>query len=94
MFAFVAICFAAIGFKASSSLFWPIPQAYLDARISAAVIALINSVGNLGGFVAPASFGFLEERTGSILGGLYGLTAVALVAAVAVLFARTSRRTS
>ncbi|WP_242675369.1 MFS transporter [Phytopseudomonas dryadis] len=48
IFAFVAICFAAIGFKAASSLFWPIPQAYLDARIAAAVIALINSVGSLG----------------------------------------------
>jgi MFS family permease len=90
--AYVAICFAAIGFKASSSLFWPIPQAYLDARISAAVIALINSIGNLGGFVAPATFGLLEERTGSIEGGLYGLAAIALVAAVAVFFTRTQRR--
>jgi len=92
VFAFVAICFAAIGFKASSSLFWPIPQAYLDARISAGVIALINSIGNLGGFVAPATFGLLEERTDSIQGGLRGLAAVALVAAFAVLFARTQRR--
>jgi MFS family permease len=89
--AYVGICFAAIGFKASSSLFWPIPQSYLDARISAAVIALINSIGNLGGFVAPATFGVLEERTGSIEGGLYGLTSVSLVAAIAVFFARTRR---
>ena len=89
--AYVGICFAAIGFKASSSLFWPIPQSYLDARISAAVIALINSIGNLGGFVAPAAFGVLEERTGSIEGGLYGLTSVSLVAAIAVFFARTRR---
>ncbi len=42
VFAFVAICFAAIGFKAASALFWPIPQGYLDARVAAAVIALIN----------------------------------------------------
>lgn len=91
VFAFAAICFAAVGFKASSSLFWPIPQAYLDARISAAVLALINSVGNLGGFVAPASFGFLEERTGSIQGGLYGLASLALLAAAVVPFARMRR---
>lgn len=75
VFAFVAICFAAIGFKAASALFWPIPQGYLDARIAAAVIALINSVGNLGGFVAPTTFGLLEQTTGSIEGGLYGLAA-------------------
>ena len=72
-FAFVAICFAAIGFKAASALFWPIPQSYLDARIAAAVIALINSIGNLGGFVAPTAFGILEETTGSIEGDVMAL---------------------
>ena len=85
---FVAICFAAIGFKAASSLFWPIPQAYLDARIAAAVLALVNSLGNLGGFVAPSAFGYLEKATGSISGGLYGLAAVSLVAAALVFLAR------
>ncbi|WP_017906603.1 MFS transporter [Pseudomonas asplenii] len=89
VFAFVAVCFAAIGFKSASSLFWPIPQAYLDARIAAAVIALINSTGNLGGFVAPATFGLLEQHTGSIQGGLYGLAATSVIAAVLVFFART-----
>ncbi|WP_460069217.1 MFS transporter [Pseudomonas sp. H2_E05] len=92
VFAFVAICFAAIGFKAASALFWPIPQGYLDARIAAAVIALINSVGNLGGFVAPTTFGLLEQTTGSIEGGLYGLAATSLVAAVMVFFARATPR--
>ena len=90
IFAFIAICFAAIGFKAASALFWPIPQSYLDARIAAAVIALINSIGNLGGFVAPTAFGFLEETTGSIEGGLYGLAATSLIAAVVIFFARTT----
>nr|WP_232374329.1 MFS transporter [Pseudomonas chlororaphis] len=89
VFAFVAVCFAAIGFKSASALFWPIPQAYLDARIAAAVIALINSIGNLGGFVAPATFGVLEQRTGSIQGGLYGLAATSVIAAIIVFFART-----
>ncbi|WP_137807520.1 MFS transporter [Pseudomonas sp. G(2018)] len=88
IFAFVAICFAALGFKSASSCFWPIPQAYLDARIAAGVIALINSVGNLGGFVAPTTFGLLEERTGSIQGGLYGLAATSIIAAIIVFAAR------
>ncbi|NVZ28301.1 MFS transporter [Pseudomonas gingeri] len=94
VFAFVAVCFAAIGFKSASSLFWPIPQAYLDARIAAGVIALINSTGNLGGFVAPATFGLLEERTGSIQGGLYGLAATSVLAAILVFYARTRPKTS
>ncbi|MGE1151740.1 MFS transporter [Pseudomonas kitaguniensis] len=90
VFAFVAICFAAIGFKSASSLFWPIPQGYLDARIAAAVIALINSIGNLGGFVAPTTFGFLEQTTGSIQGGLYALAGTSVLAAILVFFAKTS----
>ncbi|MBN2979666.1 MFS transporter [Pseudomonas lactucae] len=90
IFAFVAICFAAIGFKSASSLFWPIPQGYLDVRIAAAVIALINSIGNLGGFVAPTTFGFLEQTTGSIQGGLYGLAGTSVLAAILVFFARTA----
>lgn len=88
IFAFVAICFAALGFKSASSLFWPIPQAYLDARIAAGVIALINSIGNLGGFFAPATFGWLEEHTGSIQGGLYGLAGTSIIAAIIVFAAR------
>lgn len=94
IFAFVAICFAALGFKSASSLFWPIPQAYLDARIAAGVIALINSVGNLGGFVAPTTFGLLEERTGSIQGGLYGLAATSIIAAIIVFAARNKPKTA
>ena len=90
IFAFVAICFAALGFKSASSLFWPIPQAYLDARIAAGVIALINSVGNLGGFVAPTTFGLLEQHTGSIQGGLYGLATTSIIAAIIVFAARNT----
>ena len=89
IFAFVAICFAALGFKSASSLFWPIPQGYLDARIAAAVIALINSLGNLGGFVAPYTFGWLKEHTGSIQGGLYGLAVSSILAAGLVFLIRT-----
>ncbi|MCC8395533.1 MFS transporter [Paraburkholderia sp. MMS20-SJTR3] len=94
VFSFIAICFAAIGFKAASSLFWPIPQGYLDARIAAAVLALINSIGNLGGFVAPAMFGLLEQKTGSIEGGLTGLAAMSVLAAGVVFLARMSPRDS
>lgn len=92
VFAFVAICFAALGFKSAASLFWPIPQAYLDARVAAPLLALVNSVGNLGGFVAPTVFGWLEKHTGSVTGGLYGLAVTSFLAAGLVLFARAKPR--
>ena len=93
LFAFIAICFAALGFKSAASLFWPIPQGYFDARVSAVAIALINSIGNLGGFVAPYTFGVLKQQTGSIQGGLYGLAVTSVLAAGLVFFARTTPKT-
>ena len=87
--AFVCLCCAALGFKSASSLFWPIPQGYLAPPVSAAAIALINSIGNLGGFVAPTVFGRLEKLTGSVQHGLWGLAITSVVAAGLVLFTRT-----
>jgi len=57
-------------------------------KIAAGVIALINSLGNLGGFFAPATFGYLQEHTGSITGGLYGLGVISVMAALAAFLAR------
>lgn len=88
LLAYAAICFAALGFKSAASLFWPLPQGYLDPRVAAAGIALINSVGNLGGFVAPTVFGLLERHTGSIHGGLLGLAAASAATACLVFLAR------
>lgn len=88
---FVCICVSALGFKSAASLFWPIPQKELDPRIAAAGIALINSLGNLGGFVAPTAFGLIKETTGSVTWGLHGLAASSLLTAALVLLVRFRR---
>ncbi|MFF1569544.1 MFS transporter [Streptomyces sp. NPDC058293] len=87
-----ALCIAAVGFKPASPIFWTIPQSYLDARAAAPGIALINSIGNLGGFVAPTAFGILETTTGSTKGGLASLTVVGILAALSVLLVRGGGR--
>ena len=87
-----ALCIAAVGFKPASPIFWTIPQSYLDARAAAPGIALINSIGNLGGFVAPTAFGLIEDTTGSTKGGLVGLTVVGFLAALSVLLVRGGGR--
>jgi hypothetical protein len=86
--AFGAICFAALGFKSAASLFWPIPQKNLDPRIAAAGIALINSLGNLGGWAAPIAFGWIKQSTGSVYIGLYGLAFTSLLTAALVFSTR------
>ncbi|WLS80366.1 MFS transporter [Erwinia pyri] len=78
-FGFVAMIVACIGSKVSAAFFWPMPQSELPASIAAPGIAMINSIGNLGGFFAPTVFGYLEMHTGSTTGGLYALTSVSVI---------------
>jgi MFS family permease len=86
--ALIFLCVAAMGFKSASPLFWSIPQSTLHPMVLAAAIAVINSVGNLGGFVAPFSFGLIQEATGSVTWGLYALAACSAIAAATVLLIR------
>jgi len=90
--AFGAICFAALGFKSAASLFWPIPQQTLDPRIAAAGLALINSLGNLGGGIASPLFGWVKEYTNSAYVGLYGLALTSLLTAAFVYVSRPKAR--
>ena len=54
------------------------PAALLSGTAAAAGIALINSIGNLGGFVGPYLVGLLEDATGSTDGGLIALAVILL----------------
>jgi MFS family permease len=87
-FGFVAMIVACIGSKVSAAFFWPMPQSELPSSIAAPGIALINSIGNLGGFFAPTVFGYLEMHTGSTTGGLYALTSVSVVTGLWLLLRR------
>jgi ACS family tartrate transporter-like MFS transporter len=49
--------------------FWALPAKFLQGTAAAAGIALINSIGNLGGFFGPAVIGSVRTSTGSFRGG-------------------------
>ena len=57
-------------------VFWTMPAALLSGAAAAAGIALINSIGNLGGFVGPYLVGLVKDATGSTDGGLIVLAAI------------------
>jgi MFS family permease len=84
--ALVFLAIAAMGFKSASPLFWTIPQSALHPLVLAPAIAIINSLGNLGGFVAPFGFGIIKEQTGSVVPGLFALAAASTLAAGLVYF--------
>jgi len=50
--------------------FWSMPNEFLSGFSAAAGIALINSFGNIGSFVGPYVMGAINQRTGSLHGGL------------------------
>lgn len=82
------ICFtiAATGCKAYMPAFWSLPNMYLTAAAAAGSIGLINSVGNLGGFLGPTVLGTVKTATGSYDIGIYFLAFTCLVS-VGVIYA-------
>lgn len=76
---------AAAGVLTCAPLFWSLPTAFLGGTAAAAGIAVINSVGNLAGFVSPYLIGTLKDMTGSTSSGMYVLAGSLVVGAIAVL---------
>jgi MFS transporter, ACS family, tartrate transporter len=76
---------AAAGIKSYQPSFWALPSLLLTEAGAAGSIGLINSVGNLGGFVGPYMMGWLEHATGSFVGGLAALSMALMLSATIVL---------
>jgi len=66
----VLLSFVAIGAYGSMGPFWALPSEFLTGFSAAAGIALLNSVGNLGGLVGPYMIGTIAMRTGNLYRGL------------------------
>jgi predicted MFS family arabinose efflux permease len=81
----VALSFAAAGVLTCAPLFWSLPTAFLGGTAAAAGLAVINSVGNLAGFVSPYMIGALKDATGSTSLPMYVLALSLVVGALAVL---------
>ena len=79
-----ALCCAASGFIAAQPLFWTFPTRYLTGAAAAGGIALINSLGGLGGFIAPSLRTAAEHTFASTSAGLLVLGAASLLAALLI----------
>ncbi len=80
-------CFmlAFAGIKSYQPAFWSLPSSFLTDAAAAGSIGLINSIGNLGGFMGPSIVGGVEKITGSFVGGICYLS-VSLVVTAAIIF--------
>jgi ACS family tartrate transporter-like MFS transporter len=80
-----ALSLAAAGIWGALGPFWSLPTAFLTGAAAAGGIALINSLGNLGGFLSPILIGEIRARTGSFAMALFVLAAAPFLTGVLVL---------
>jgi D-galactonate transporter len=83
-----AFCIVAAGADGYFPGFWPLPTAFLTESAAAAAIGLINSFGNLGGFVGPYILGYVRTPTNSFNNGQILLAVSMLLGAGCVLAVR------
>jgi ACS family tartrate transporter-like MFS transporter len=76
---------AMTGLKAYLPAFWSLPSLFLTETAAAASIGLINSLGNLGGFLGPSVIGKVETITGSFKGGILFLCMSMAISATIIL---------
>lgn len=77
-----ALTVALVGITSARTIFWTVPPRFLVGNAAAGGIALINSIGMLGGFFGPYLMGSLKDLTGSFSAGLLMMAGIVAVSAV------------
>ena len=80
----LAFTICQIGQRSVMSVFWTIPPMLLAGSAAAGGIALINAIGNLGGYFGPTVMGTLRGMTGGYSGGLLVLAGMLVLEAILV----------
>jgi MFS transporter, ACS family, tartrate transporter len=84
----VALSVAVVGINAMLGPFWTLPPTMLAGNAEAAGIAMINSIGNLGGFLGPYILGILKTRSGGFRSSLLLLSVAMAASSVCTLLVR------
>lgn len=86
-----ALTLVNVGISCAKPPLWSMPTMFLSGAAAATGIATINSIGNLGGFFAPAVIGWVKDATGSYAGGLYFVAALLVISAALTLILSRSQ---
>jgi D-galactonate transporter len=81
----IGLSLATMGALTGLALFWSLPSAFLGSAAAAGGLALINSLGQIAGFVSPFLVGWIKDATQSTDTALYILSSVMLLGAILVL---------
>lgn len=83
--AIIGLSLATMGALSGLPMFWPLPTAFLGSAAAAGGLALINSLGQIAGFVSPFLVGWIKDATGSTDVALYILSAILFLGAMLVM---------
>jgi MFS transporter, ACS family, tartrate transporter len=84
--AFVFLTIALCGAFGAYSPFWAIPPSFLTGAAAGGAIALINSIGNLGGFFGPYIVGYIKDVTGSFTASMIFLGVSMIIGSFIIVF--------
>lgn len=89
----LAFATAAVFFGyASLPVFWAASTSYLRKTATAGGIALVSSIGMVGGFVSPLVIGVLKDRTGSLNSGIYLMESIFVIGGLLILLMPKDKR--
>jgi MFS family permease len=93
VFMMAALILAIMGTQSFAPTFWPLPTAMLSGVAAAGSIALINSVGNMSGLIAPWVYGLIKDANGgSDHAALLVIAAAPVIAALVLVAMGHDRR--
>ena len=88
-----ALCLAVAGINSFVATFWAVPGGFLTGRAAAGGIAMIVSIGNLGGFVGPFMIGQIKDFTQNFTAPLFAVAGFLLTGSVLmIVFGRLAAR--
>ena len=81
------LCFVAFFQFGAGIIYWAIPPTYLSREAAPVGIALVSSIGVVGGVVSPTLLGFVKDQTGSLAYGIYIVAGIMVVGGLMTLIA-------
>jgi len=84
--AIIFLSVGTLGVIGSMPLFWPIPSAFLAGTAAAAGIGIVNSVGNLGGYIGPNIPIWVKLISANRSAALYVIAAILMIGALMTFF--------
>jgi ACS family tartrate transporter-like MFS transporter len=84
-FSLIALTVGAVGIYCALPVFWALPCNHLSGAFAAVGIAVINAVGNVGGYVGSSMMGYMKQASGGYTRGLAAFAAALVIAALLVI---------